>query len=203
MFHTLSSSPPHFASPFSLIPTLLPNYPLYFSLSRHLLWNDQFVAQFRLSSMGAVCCRPQVCPAILVLQPPIDPFVPRSSTSMLTLTSFTSFSSDASARVLLARYSYLPQFSDRLPIQPLSQVRVVQHKQTRDLYALKYINKAKCVRMKAVANIIQERRLLEEVCAILPLPQSIADFFIRSTIHLSSIYDTPFKMTRTVFLSWI
>jgi serine/threonine kinase 32 len=43
------------------------------------------------------------------------------------------------------------------------QVRVVQHKQTRDLYALKYINKAKCVKMKAVANIIQERRLLEEV----------------------------------------
>jgi serine/threonine protein kinase len=43
------------------------------------------------------------------------------------------------------------------------QVRVVQHKQTRELYALKYINKAKCVKMKAVANIIQERRLLEEV----------------------------------------
>ena len=43
------------------------------------------------------------------------------------------------------------------------QVRVVQHKQTRELYALKYINKSKCVKMKAVANIIQERRLLEEV----------------------------------------
>lgn len=43
------------------------------------------------------------------------------------------------------------------------QVRVVQHKQTKDLYALKYINKAKCVKMRAVANIIQERRLLEEV----------------------------------------
>ncbi|KAI0343168.1 kinase-like protein [Trametopsis cervina] len=43
------------------------------------------------------------------------------------------------------------------------KVRVVQHKQTRDLYALKYINKTKCVRMKAVANIIQERRLLEEI----------------------------------------
>ncbi|EMD38857.1 hypothetical protein CERSUDRAFT_112580 [Gelatoporia subvermispora B] len=43
------------------------------------------------------------------------------------------------------------------------KVRVVQHKQTRDLYALKYINKTKCVKMKAVANIIQERRLLEEV----------------------------------------
>ena len=41
---------------------------------------------------------------------------------------------------------------------------MVQHKQTRDLYALKYINKTKCVKMKAVANIIQERRLLEEVC---------------------------------------
>jgi hypothetical protein len=91
----------------------------------------------------------------------------------------------------------------RLPIQPLYQVRVVQHKQTRDLYALKYINKAKCVRMKAVANVIQERRLLEEVCASLPWPHLSADFFIRSTIHLSSIYDTPFKMMRTVFLSWI
>ena len=48
-------------------------------------------------------------------------------------------------------------------VPPPPQVRVVQHKQTRDLYALKYINKAKCVKMKAVANIIQERRLLEEI----------------------------------------
>ncbi|KAF5351518.1 hypothetical protein D9758_007183 [Tetrapyrgos nigripes] len=43
------------------------------------------------------------------------------------------------------------------------KVRVVQHKQTRELYALKYINKTKCVKMKAVPNVIQERRLLEEV----------------------------------------
>ncbi|KIK93281.1 hypothetical protein PAXRUDRAFT_523829 [Paxillus rubicundulus Ve08.2h10] len=43
------------------------------------------------------------------------------------------------------------------------KVRMVQHKQTRELYALKYINKGKCVKMKAVANIIQERRLLEEI----------------------------------------
>ena len=57
--------------------------------------------------------------------------------------------------------------------------------------------------MKAVANIIQERRLLEEVCAILPCPNLLPTFSIRSTIHLSLIYDTPFKMTRTVFLSWI
>ncbi|KAF9647211.1 kinase-like protein [Thelephora ganbajun] len=43
------------------------------------------------------------------------------------------------------------------------KVRVVQHKQTKDLYALKYINKARCVKQKAVSNIIQERRLLEEI----------------------------------------
>lgn len=66
------------------------------------------------------------------------------------------------------------------------KVRVVQHKQTKvslserialsclhtpsdpfcfiqTLYALKYINKAKCIKMRAVSNIIQERRLLEEI----------------------------------------
>ncbi|CAB4384676.1 unnamed protein product [Rhizophagus irregularis] len=43
------------------------------------------------------------------------------------------------------------------------KVRVVQHKQTKTLYALKYINKAKCIKMRAVENIIQERRLLEEI----------------------------------------
>ncbi|WWC61115.1 uncharacterized protein I303_103693 [Kwoniella dejecticola CBS 10117] len=43
------------------------------------------------------------------------------------------------------------------------KVRVVQHKHSKTLYALKYINKPKCVKMKAVANIIQERRLLEEI----------------------------------------
>ena len=65
---------------------------------------------------------------------------------------------------------------------------MVQHKQTRDLYALKYINKAKCVRMKAVANIIQERRLLEEVrlCGFYQcLPEADSACLCRSTIHLS------------------
>ena len=33
----------------------------------------------------------------------------------------------------------------------------------QNLYALKYINKAKCIKMRAVSNIIQERRLLEEI----------------------------------------
>jgi len=43
------------------------------------------------------------------------------------------------------------------------KVRVVEHKQTKKLYALKYVDKAKCIRQKAVANVIQERRLLEEI----------------------------------------
>lgn len=88
----------------------------------------------------------------------------------------------------------------------LFQVRVVQHKQTRELYALKYINKAKCVKMKAVANIIQERRLLEEVsykrtlfCTI-TLTKVVAR--LRWIILSSSTFATPFKMTKTAFLFW-
>ncbi|TFL01934.1 kinase-like protein [Pterulicium gracile] len=42
------------------------------------------------------------------------------------------------------------------------KVRVVEHKKSNQLYALKYIDKSSCIRQKAVANIIQERRLLEE-----------------------------------------
>ncbi|KAI8908916.1 kinase-like domain-containing protein [Gorgonomyces haynaldii] len=43
------------------------------------------------------------------------------------------------------------------------KVRVVQHKGTKKIFALKYINKEKCIQMQAVDNIIQERRLLEEI----------------------------------------
>ncbi|KAI8372757.1 kinase-like domain-containing protein [Radiomyces spectabilis] len=43
------------------------------------------------------------------------------------------------------------------------KVRVVQHKRTKQLYALKYINKAKCIQMRAVENIISERSLLEQI----------------------------------------
>jgi serine/threonine protein kinase len=46
---------------------------------------------------------------------------------------------------------------------PCLQVRVVQHKRSKKLYALKYMDKQQCIKKKAVANIIQERRLLEEV----------------------------------------
>ena len=44
-------------------------------------------------------------------------------------------------------------------------MRVVEHKRSKKLYALKYIDKTRCIRQKAVGNIIQERRLLEEVRA--------------------------------------
>jgi serine/threonine kinase 32 len=43
------------------------------------------------------------------------------------------------------------------------KVRVVEHKRTRKMYALKYIDKSRCIKQKAIANIIQERRLLEEI----------------------------------------
>ncbi|KAJ1983952.1 hypothetical protein H4R34_000964 [Dimargaris verticillata] len=43
------------------------------------------------------------------------------------------------------------------------KVRIVQHKGDKKNYALKYINKEKCVKMKAIDNIIQERRILEEI----------------------------------------
>lgn len=43
------------------------------------------------------------------------------------------------------------------------KVRVVEHKHSKKLYALKYIDKTRCIKQKAVANIIQERRLLEEI----------------------------------------
>ncbi|KAF5342359.1 hypothetical protein D9611_001757 [Ephemerocybe angulata] len=43
------------------------------------------------------------------------------------------------------------------------KVRVVEHKRSKKLYALKYIDKARCIKQRAIANIIQERRLLEEI----------------------------------------
>lgn len=51
----------------------------------------------------------------------------------------------------------------RAVVSNTAQVRVVEHKRTKKLYALKYIDKSRCIKQKAVANIIQERRLLEEV----------------------------------------
>ncbi|KAI7899578.1 kinase-like domain-containing protein [Cokeromyces recurvatus] len=43
------------------------------------------------------------------------------------------------------------------------KVRVVQHKGNKKLYALKYINKDKCIQMKAIDNILSERKLLEHI----------------------------------------
>ncbi|EPZ33161.1 kinase-like protein [Rozella allomycis CSF55] len=43
------------------------------------------------------------------------------------------------------------------------KVRIIQKKDDKKMYALKYINKEKCIKMKAVDNIIQERILLENL----------------------------------------
>jgi serine/threonine kinase 32 len=43
------------------------------------------------------------------------------------------------------------------------RVRVVEHKTTGDLYALKYVDKAQCIKSGATAHIVQERLLLEEI----------------------------------------
>lgn len=43
------------------------------------------------------------------------------------------------------------------------KVRMVQHKLDKEYYALKYINKDKCIRMKAIDNIVQERKILENL----------------------------------------
>jgi len=76
---------------------------------------------------------------------------------------------------------------------------MVQHKQTRATYALKYINKMKAVKMKAVGNIIQERRLLEKVgCYLSPsLPRYIPRRNCRSTTRSPSTFGTRSKTTRT------
>jgi serine/threonine protein kinase len=43
------------------------------------------------------------------------------------------------------------------------KVRVVEKKDTHQLFALKYINKVQCVKMRAVRNILRERALLESI----------------------------------------
>ena len=87
---------------------------------------------------------------------------------------------------------------------------MVQHKHTKTLYALKYINKVKCVKMKAVANIVQERRLLEEASVVIHASdwkhRSLGIVTLtcvtshRSTTRSWSICDTRFRTTRTASL---
>ncbi|KAJ1721844.1 hypothetical protein LPJ53_003664 [Coemansia erecta] len=43
------------------------------------------------------------------------------------------------------------------------KVRIVEHRETGKMYALKYINKATCIGMKAQQNTIRERDILEEI----------------------------------------
>ena len=43
------------------------------------------------------------------------------------------------------------------------RVRVVEHKHTGVLYALKYVDKARCIKSQATVHVVQERHLLEEI----------------------------------------
>ncbi|KAI8886265.1 kinase-like protein [Backusella circina FSU 941] len=43
------------------------------------------------------------------------------------------------------------------------KVRIVEHRESRTLYALKYINKEECIRMDATRNIVRERIMLEQL----------------------------------------
>ncbi|KAI8351553.1 kinase-like domain-containing protein [Blakeslea trispora] len=43
------------------------------------------------------------------------------------------------------------------------KVRIVEHRESHQLYALKYINKYECIRMDATRNIIRERIILEQL----------------------------------------
>jgi len=43
------------------------------------------------------------------------------------------------------------------------KVRIVEHRESKKLYALKYINKLQCIKIRAVQNIIRERYILEEI----------------------------------------
>lgn len=59
--------------------------------------------------------------------------------------------------------SYVADTTPSIGKGAFGKVRVIQHKQTKQLFALKYINKQRCIKQHAVSNILQERRLLEEI----------------------------------------
>ncbi|ORZ09255.1 kinase-like domain-containing protein [Absidia repens] len=43
------------------------------------------------------------------------------------------------------------------------KVRIVEHRESHQLYAMKYISKDECIRMDAVRNVIRERLILEQL----------------------------------------
>jgi hypothetical protein len=149
---------------------------------------------------------PVIFPAAVSIHPPPLPspydggcLLSARSPSILTATSrsFTSGCSRSSARVHSGR-SVPSSLPTTRPHPPWRQVRMVQHKQTRATYALKYINKLKAVRMKAVGNIIQERRLLEKVGLTPSTPSDrINSCFGRLTTHSSSTFGTRSKTMKT------
>ncbi|KAK9760076.1 hypothetical protein K7432_016272, partial [Basidiobolus ranarum] len=43
------------------------------------------------------------------------------------------------------------------------KVRIVEHRDSKKLYALKYINKIECIKMNALKNVLRERNILEKL----------------------------------------
>lgn len=65
--------------------------------------------------------------------------------------------------------SVVAQSSSKIVRLLVVKVRVIEHRRSKKLFALKYIEKAKCIKQRSVANVIQERRLLEEVRVLISL----------------------------------
>jgi len=55
------------------------------------------------------------------------------------------------------------KLKDNIGEGAFGKVRIVRHRGTRELYALKYIEKQRCIRKHAVNNVLQERRILEDL----------------------------------------
>ena len=71
---------------------------------------------------------------------------------------------------------------------------MVEHRRSKKLFALKYIDKAQCSKQRAVANVIQERRLLEEVSYKVLALNSVTDCFGSGFVGFPVILAEPHQI---------
>lgn len=156
-----------------------------------------------------------------------SPYSPSTSTAMSICSTLPSFVT--LARVLSERQANnhalrttTETLTPRLPL--IAQVRVVQHKQTNELYALKYINKAKCVHNSSTRPVLVDPQPTDaSKCAQSPTSSRSGDSWrrselfharwhsamsrhsriLRSTTRTSSTCAMPSRMTITASLSSI
>ncbi|KAI8388502.1 kinase-like domain-containing protein [Radiomyces spectabilis] len=82
------------------------------------------------------------------------------------------------------------------------KVRIVEHRETRKLYALKYISKLECIHMDAVRNVIKERTILEQLdhpflCRLRFAFQDSESLYMVSDLMLGG--DLHYHISRTSF----